>query len=178
MRHHSFAMVGVVGLGGMLACASFGRSSANSATAVVRDASGATLGELRFIGVSTGVHITGDLTGLSPGPHGLHLHQTGRCDAPAFAAAGAHLNPQGRMHGLNNPAGPHAGDLPGIIVPASGRVSVDVSTSRVSLGEPAASSLFDGDGTAIVVHASADDQRTDPSGGSGARIACGVVERG
>jgi Cu-Zn family superoxide dismutase len=94
----------------------------------------------------------------------------GQCEAPSFESAGAHLNPAARQHGLENPAGAHAGDLPNLTVSAAGEGRVDLTTARTMMTE-----LLDADGTAIVVHAAADDQRTDPSGNSGARIACGVV---
>jgi Cu-Zn family superoxide dismutase len=146
-----------------------------TASATVRNASGNTLGVIRLESVAGGVRLSGELTGLTPGAHGIHLHAVGRCDPPAFTSAGDHLNPRGMQHGLLNPAGPHAGDLPAIAADAGGRAMVDHTTSLVTLG-PASNSLFDADGTAIVVHAANDDQRTDPSGSSGSRIACGVLE--
>ena len=112
--------------------------------------------------------------GFTPGTHGLHLHQTGRCDAPDFASAGPHWNPAGRQHGRLNPQGPHLGDLPNLEVRENGTGRVDVDLP-VPTGTPAdANPLLDADGTAIVIHAAADDERTDPAGNSGARIACGA----
>jgi Cu-Zn family superoxide dismutase len=102
----------------------------------------------------------------------------GRCDAPDFATAGAHHNPAGRKHGLENPQGPHAGDLPNIVVNANEEAVVDLALVRPSSETSALAGLLDADGAAIVIHATADDQRTDPSGNSGARIACGVLARG
>jgi Cu-Zn family superoxide dismutase len=99
----------------------------------------------------------------------------GSCEPTAFTSAGGHLNPGGRQHGLENPAGPHAGDMPNLTADASGRAVVDITTDRVSLD--AAGPLFDADGTAIVVHAAPDDNRTDPAGNAGARVACGVITR-
>lgn len=145
------------------------------ARATVRTPSGASLGELTFAQNGNGVHITGTLVGLAPGAHGFHLHQVGRCEPAEFTSAGGHLNPAGRRHGLENPAGPHAGDMPNIMADASGRAVVDVTTDRVTL-DPAGP-LFDLDGTAIVVHAAPDDQRTDPAGSAGARVGCGVIVR-
>lgn len=145
------------------------------ARAMVRTASGASLGELTFTQTGTGVRITGTLVGLSPGAHGFHLHQVGRCEPAEFTSAGGHLNPAGRRHGLESPSGPHAGDMPNIMSDASGRAVVDVTTDRVTL-DPGGS-LFDVDGTAIVVHAAPDDQRTDPAGSAGARVGCGVIVR-
>jgi Cu-Zn family superoxide dismutase len=146
------------------------------ATAALRDATGQALGTLTLRdGPGESLVIDGELTGLPPGTHGIHFHAVGQCDAAgAFASAGAHFNPASRKHGLESTDGPHAGDLPNLVVGADGRASVRMTSPRVTLGREAAS-LLDADGSAIVVHATADDQRTDPSGNSGARIACGVV---
>jgi superoxide dismutase, Cu-Zn family len=160
-----------------LGCASAGTPGGATATATVRDASGSSLGVLRLESVSGGTRLTGQLTGLTPGAHGIHLHAVGRCEAPGFTSAGDHFNPRSTKHGLVNPEGPHAGDMPSIGADASGRAVVDHTTALVTLGS-GASSVFDADGTAIVVHASGDDQRTDPSGNSGSRVACGIIERG
>lgn len=114
---------------------------------------------------------------LPAGTHGIHFHAVGKCEgstSPAFSTAGGHYNPMGREHGLQNPNGPHAGDNPNIVIPASGVGNVNFSTNRVSL-TPGPTSVFDADGTALVIHASADDQVTNPAGNSGARIACGVI---
>jgi Cu-Zn family superoxide dismutase len=109
-----------------------------------------------------------------PGTHGIHLHMTGTCDAP-FTTAGAHWNPTARQHGLQNAAGPHLGDLPNIEVGADSSANVQVSATGGTLR--GADGLLDADGAAIIVHATADDNKTDPSGNSGARIACGVVKQ-
>ena len=113
---------------------------------------------------------------LPPGTHGIHFHEVGTCDggSTAFSTAGAHYNPLTREHGLENPRGPHAGNAPNIVTPASGAGTVTFSTNRVTL-TPGTLSLFDANGSSIVVHASADDQVSQPSGNSGARIACGVI---
>lgn len=162
----------------IIACASArsASDSAGTATATIRNVSGTELGVLRLEPADGGVRLTGQLTGLAPGAHGLHVHTVGRCDAPAFTSAGAHFNPRNTKHGLVNPEGPHAGDMPAIAADASGRAVVQHTTALISLGS-GANGLFDADGSAIVVHAASDDQRTDPSGNSGARVACGVVER-
>ena len=112
-------------------------------------------------------------TRLPAGTHGTHLHAVGRCEAPGFTTAGAHLNPTNRQHGLRNPAGPHLGDLPNMTVGANGQGTLE-STVAGSL-TPGQAPIFDADGTSLVVHASADDNVTDPSGNSGARIACAVI---
>jgi Cu-Zn family superoxide dismutase len=108
--------------------------------------------------------------GLPHGLHGIHVHAVGRCNPPDFASAGPHWNPAARKHGLNNPQGPHAGDLPNLSVPANGVVSEAVVLSGATLA-----SLSDADGSALVVHATADDHMTDPSGNSGARVACAII---
>lgn len=147
-----------------------------SATADLRDASGKSVGTLTLRDAAGGtVVIEGDLRGLSPGAHGIHFHAVGQCDAAGtFASAGGHFNPTSRKHGLENPEGPHAGDLPNLAIAADGSGNFRTNTTRVSLGTDAAS-LLDADGSAVIVHAAQDDQRTDPAGNSGARIACGVV---
>lgn len=148
-----------------------------SGRATVRSTTGTVLGTLAFAPSATGTHITGTLSGLPTGVHGIHLHAVGRCDAADFTTAGGHYNPANMHHGIENPAGPHAGDLPNITVDASGSVNVDLTDPRVTLDTSPTGGLFDADGTAIVVHAAADDQKSDPSGNSGARIACGVIQR-
>jgi superoxide dismutase, Cu-Zn family len=119
-----------------------------------------------------------DLTGLTPGAHGMHFHAVGQCGGtgPAFSGAGPHLNPAGLKHGTMNPAGHHMGDLPNVTADAHGKVK-----TRITLdGDPAqlSAALFDADGSALVIHAGPDDNMTDPSGNSGARVACGVLTKG
>src|SRR6266513_2548211 len=123
-----------------------------------------------------GVHVDIATISLPEGTHGIHFHQVGKCEggATAFSTAGGHYNPMGMEHGLQNPRGPHAGDNPNIVIPASGVGAVSFTSDRVSL-TPGTRPLLDGDGSSLVVHANADDQITNPSGNSGARIACGVV---
>jgi superoxide dismutase, Cu-Zn family len=152
-------------------------SAIRSATADMRSASGARYGILTLSPSPAGVRIDGALTNMPPGVHGIHFHQVGRCDAPDFATAGPHLNPAGAQHGLEHPRGPHAGDLPNLSANAAGQMVVDVATPRVSLSTDRPAGLFDADGTALVIHADPDDQRTDPSGNSGERIVCGVITR-
>jgi Cu-Zn family superoxide dismutase len=109
--------------------------------------------------------------GLPHGVHGLHVHAVGRCDPPDFASAGPHWNPAARKHGMNNPAGPHAGDLPNVEVAANGVLGATVTLPAASMA-----ALIDADGAALVLHGQADDYVTDPSGNSGPRIACAVLQ--
>lgn len=121
---------------------------------------------------SGGVGLRINASGLPHGVHGIHVHSVGRCDGPKFESAGPHWNPANRKHGLSNPAGPHAGDIPNVTVSANGVLSTTVTVSGASLG---AGGMADADGAALVLHASADDNVTDPSGNSGDRIACAVL---
>lgn len=114
-------------------------------------------------------------TGISAGPHGFHLHQTGECKRPDFASAGGHLNPEGKSHGTMSPGGSHLGDLPNLVIGESGTGSITADISAPA--EQALKWIFDGDGTAVVIHAGPDDYKTDPAGDAGSRIACGVLER-
>ena len=122
------------------------------------------------------VHVDIATISLPAGTHGIHFHQVGKCESgtTAFSTAGGHYNPMGMEHGLQNPKGPHAGDNPNIVIPATGVGAISFTTNRVSL-TPGPTTLFDSDGSSLVIHASADDQLTNPAGNSGARIACGVV---
>lgn len=124
------------------------------------------------------VHVELQLSGLPPGEHGIHFHAVAKCEggATAFSTAGAHYNPIGRQHGLNNPAGPHAGDAPNVMVAADGTAKTSFTTDRVTL-TAGSTALFDDDGSSIVIHAAADDQVSQPAGNSGARIACGTVRK-
>lgn len=143
--------------------------------ATLRFANGLPAGTAQFYGNSSQVSVALALTGFTPGVHGMHLHTTGKCDAPGFESAGPHLNPGGHEHGTDNPRGAHLGDLPNVTIDSSGSGATTATISGTR--DSALGQLFDGDGTAIVVHAGPDDYRTDPSGNSGGRIACGVVER-
>lgn len=155
-------------------CATTGNQASNLASAQLASALGSPLGTAVIVrkGGETTINLT--ITGTAGAVHGLHLHAVGKCEAP-FASAGPHLNPGGHQHGKDNPQGAHLGDLPNITIDKTGH-----GTARASLGLDAAAidaALFDADGTAVVLHAAADDYRTDPSGNSGARIACGVLKR-
>jgi Cu-Zn family superoxide dismutase len=148
------------------------------AVAELRDPTGAPVGTARLTADENGtIHLVLHVEGMTPGQHGVQFHSVGSCqrgDSTAFASAGGHHNPLSRKHGLENPDGPHAGDLPNLTVAANGTGHLDTTTSRATL-RPGPATLFDVDGSSVVVHAGADDQKTDPSGNSGARVACGVI---
>jgi Cu-Zn family superoxide dismutase len=153
------------------------RNAVGEAVAIIYDVNGAPVGTAQLWQESSGVvNVEIASLALPPGTHGIHFHEVGRCDggSTAFSTAGAHYNPLGREHGLENARGPHAGDAPNFVTPASGVGKVTFSTSRVLL-TTGTLTLFDADGSAIVVHANPDDQISQPAGNSGARIACGVI---
>ncbi len=141
------------------------------------NSSGQSIGTVRAWQTTGGVGLRIEASGLPHGIHGLHVHAVGRCDPPDFQSAGAHWNPAARKHGFRNPAGPHAGDLPNVEVAANGALGATVTLPNASLTAPpsTAGALIDADGASLVIHATADDYATDPSGNSGARIACAVL---
>jgi Cu-Zn family superoxide dismutase len=171
----------VVAAAALMAGCGGGRMSASDpalmAWAELRDQSGESVGSAILREQDGQVRIVVQVSGLAPGRHGVHLHTVGRCEPPGFQSAGGHFNPLGKQHGLQSATGPHAGDLPDLEVDANGRAQYVAVTDRVTLGT-GPTSLFDADGSAIVVHAGEDDQRTDPSGNSGDRILCGVLVAG
>ena len=140
----------------------------------VRNAAGALVARAMIWQEQAGVEVRVQAAGLAPGHYGVHLHAVGRCEGPAFASAGAHWNPTGRQHGKLNPAGHHLGDLDNLDVDESGAGRLEFTIAGASLR--GADGLLDADGAALVIHAGPDDYRTDPSGNSGARIACGVFQ--
>ncbi len=145
------------------------------ARAELRDADGRVVGSATFTQGAHGVVLVAELTGLPAGTHAMHIHDVGRCEPP-FTTAGGHYNPGQRQHGVRNRAGYHAGDLPNFTAPATGTARVDAITQDFTLG-PGATTLFDGDGSSIMVHSAADDYESDPGGNAGTRIACGVITR-
>lgn len=150
---------------------------AASATATLQGADGSELGTVTLQDTASGmVHVMAELSGMPAGEHGFHIHETGACDgADGFKSAGGHL--AGDMdHGVMAEGGPHPGDFPNIHVPDSGALTIEYFTDRISLGEGEGTPVMDQDGSAVMVHAGADDYESQPSGDAGDRIACGVIE--
>ena len=143
------------------------------AKATLKNAEGQTVGDATLTETPHGVLIHVTLTQGSAGVHAFHIHETGKCEPP-FTSAGGHFNPAKKQHGLENAMGLHAGDLPNIQLPASGALTFDVFDRDVTL-KPGPTSLSDADGSAIVIHARADDYKSDPAGNAGDRVICGVI---
>jgi Cu-Zn family superoxide dismutase len=148
-------------------------TSADKASAVLKDPSGKEVGNATLVATPNGTLITLELTAVPPGAHAFHVHTTGKCEPPKFESAGGHFNPEETKHGLLNPEGPHAGDMPNIHVPEDGKLTIEVLNTLITLSQQSA--LLDEDGSALVIHAEPDDYKSDPAGHAGDRIACGVV---
>lgn len=142
----------------------------------VQNGQGKNIGTATLSQVANGVKIALNLHDLTPGEHAIHVHQNAKCDVPDFKSAGGHFNPDGKHHGLQNPEGPHAGDIPNFTADAKGKSKATIIASGVTLSD-GPHSVFTGGGTSLVVHAKADDGKTDPSGNSGDRVACGVITK-
>ncbi|RYF66156.1 MAG: superoxide dismutase family protein [Cytophagaceae bacterium] len=174
-----FAVLLALALTGLLvSCLGTNENASPTATATANiiNTTGASIGTATFTQESTGiVTMSISVTGLPAGQHGIHFHAVGRAEpSTAFMSAGDHFNPDSKKHGLSNPDGAHNGDLPNLEVSAQGVGTLATATERITL-TAGTKSVFDADGTAIVIHANADDQTTDPSGNSGGRIAAGVL---
>jgi Cu-Zn family superoxide dismutase len=150
--------------------------AARKAKASLQNSSGQAVGTARLTEKSDGVQLQLQVYQLTPGLHGFHIHTAGLCEAPEFLSAGPHLNPEGKHHGLDNPEGHHLGDLQNLNVGPDGKASLNILIPGVNLGE-GPDSLFHQGGTSLVIHARPDDGKTDPSGNSGPRIACGVITK-
>ena len=149
-------------------------SAADMAGADIVNTDGAVIGKATFEQTPTGVLMSVDVAGLPPGAHGIHLHATGSC-TPNFKAATGHVNPGKVKHGLRNPEGPDNGDLPNLFAAADGTAKAEFFTTRVSVAGGDAPALLDEDGSAVIIHEMPDDHMTQPIGGAGGRIGCGII---
>ena len=148
---------------------------AQTAQAALKSADGKDVGTVDLTQTPRGVLIRVSIKGLPAGDHAFHVHAVGKCEPP-FDSAGGHFNPDSKKHGLMTPEGAHAGDMPNLHIPASGELVVEVLNTAVTLEKGPPNSVFDADGSALVVHAGVDDYKTDPTGNAGGRIACGVIQ--
>ncbi len=160
----------------LLPAAAKDSKAAKPVTVNLQNGQGKSVGTAVLSKAANGVKIKLNVQSLSPGEHAIHVHQTAKCEGPDFKSAGGHFNPDGKHHGLQNPEGPHAGDIPNFTVDAKGRSKATVVAPNVTL-EDGPHSIFTGGGTALVIHAKGDDGKTDPAGNAGDRIACGVISR-
>jgi superoxide dismutase, Cu-Zn family len=168
-------LVAVIAAAGCFAV-SQAQAQEQSAKAVLMDPDRKEIGNVTISEVAQGVRIFAQADNLPPGVHAFHIHETGQCEPPDFESAGGHYNPTDKQHGWDNPEGPHAGDFPNVHVHDDGKLAIEYFTDAVTLGE-GETTLFDEDGSAVVMHEGVDDYQTDPAGHAGARIACGVISR-
>ena len=168
----------IAGCALLCACAGANAVAQKAAHAELKNAQGAKIGTAKFTPTANGVKVSVKVSQLTPGEHGIHIHTVGKCEAPGFTTAGGHFNPTSAHHGAKNSQEPHphVGDLENLTVKQNGKASATFTINGATLGD-GQNSLFHEGGTALVIHAKADDMMSDPSGNSGDRIACGVIEK-
>jgi len=173
MRLHNILVVA----GSLVISCAFSASAQKGAVKVdLSDGTGKSVGTAELSPAPQGVTIRLNVKDLAPGEHAIHVHTVAKCEGPAFASAGPHLNPDMKHHGLQNPDGPHAGDMPNFTVAADGTAKTTVVAPGLTMGDDS-HSVFSNGGTALVIHAKADDMKSDPAGNSGDRIACGAIAK-
>lgn len=149
---------------------------ASEATAKLVNQKGESVGTVSMRTTPTkGVWLGVSLTGIAPGKHAFHIHETGKCEGD-FKSAGGHYNPHGSKHGMMTEGGAHAGDLPNLDVPENGKLNLELFITSVSLDKGADNTVFDADGSAFIIHEGADDYTSQPTGDAGGRAACGLIE--
>ena len=169
----------IIGLTASLMLGSIATAEDQAAYATMINDKGESIGIARLVESASGdVRVTVELKGITPGEHGFHVHETGTCKTPDFESAGGHFNPTDKMHGMEVPTGPHAGDLPNVIVSADGSGRVNTLNPYLTLAQGSETSLIKEGGTALIVHAGSDDYDSQPTGGAGPRLACGEIQGG
>jgi Cu-Zn family superoxide dismutase len=154
----------------------FSAAAQKSVKVEMKDGMGNSVGTAELSPAKSGVSIKLNLMNLPPGMHGIHVHAAAKCEGPAFTTAGGHFNPDMKHHGLDNPDGPHAGDMMNLTVGADGKAKTTIVAPGVTMGDDP-HSIFSNGGTALVIHAGQDDEKSDPAGNAGARIACGTITK-